>query len=299
MKVIKRVTYKHIQNIFVKLMYKTSRIWPDNLYLRFMFFIKLGKFLHLKKPKSFNEKLQWLKLYDKNPLYTVLVDKVEVKEYVRKIIGDQYVIPTLGVWDRASDIDFDNLPNQFVLKCNHDSGSISICLDKSSFNYSDAVNRLNVGLKSDYYFTGREWPYKHVNKRILAEKYLSPEDNTDLKDYKFFCFNGVVKFLKVDFDRHTNHKANYYDVNWNLLNFYETDFPSDPSAVIHKPVSLIKMIELAEILSRGIPFIRIDFYEINERPYFGEMTFFPAAGFGKFSPGNADNEIGDMLNLFV
>jgi hypothetical protein len=152
---------------------------------------------------------------------------------------------------------------------------------------------------SDYYFTGREWPYKHVNKRILAEKYLSPKDNTDLKDYKFFCFNGVVKFLKVDFDRRTNHKANYYDVNWNLLNFYETDFPSDPSAVIHKPVSLIKMIELAEVLSRGIPFIRIDFYEINERPYFGEMTFFPAAGFGKFSPRNADNEIGDMLNLFV
>lgn len=299
MKVFQRVTYKHIQNLFVKLMYKTSRMWPDSLYLRFMFFIKLGKFLHLKNPKSFNEKLQWLKLYDKNPLYTVLVDKIEVKEYVRKIIGDQYVIPTLGVWNRASDIDFDNLPNQFVLKCNHDSGSISICLDKSSYNYSAAVNRLNVGLKSDYYFTGREWPYKHVNKRILAEKYLSPKDNTDLKDYKFFCFNGVVKFLKVDFDRRTNHKANYYDVNWNLLNFYETDFPSDPSAVIHKPVSLIKMIELAEVLSRGIPFIRIDFYEINERPYFGEMTFFPAAGFGKFSPRNADNEIGDMLNLFV
>lgn len=417
----------------------------DEEFLKKKFKAQLGYELNLENPRTFNEKLQWLKLYDRQLLYTTLVDKFAVKQYVAKIIGEEHVIPTLGVWNTVEEIDIKKLPRQFVLKTTHDSGGIVICKDKSEFDWKSAKKKLSKSLKHDYFAENREWPYKNVPRRIICEQYMEdsntgdlpdykvhsfngtpkvilvcrdrfknsgmtedffsetwehldvsrpnhsnsinnverptsleemialtkkitadipfartdfysinnklyfgevtfypssgftafcPEEydykfgewiklpgggyivshnecyllvdinqnttantNGELKDYKFFCFNGDVKFFKVDFNRFQGHRANYYDVNGLLLPFGEAKYPPKPEENIEIPENYKDMIGLAERLSSGVPFLRVDFYNVSNHIYFGELTFFPASGFGKFAPEEWDLTIGKLLVL--
>ncbi len=273
---------------------------PDDEYLKRMFKAKMGKKLNLENPKTFNDKLQWLKLNDRKPIYTTMVDKIDVKKYVADIIGEEYIIPTLGVWDNPEDIDFDKLPNQFVLKCNHNSGcGMCICRDKSKFDVEKAKAELAKGLNEDYYLTAREWPYKNVNRRILAEKFMKDDKTPDnLMDYKFYCFNGVPKFayLSKSFENHETARINYVTMDWKKAPFYRSDY-AEFEEIPARPKNLNKMIELASVLSKDIPFLRVDFYEINEKVYFGELTFYPRAGFTVFEPEEWEEKFGDMLNI--
>lgn len=283
-------------NLVKEICYKLLSLLPDKLFIQLKFFKNFHRLPNLKHPKTFNEKLQWLKLYDRNPYYTKLVDKYEVKKIVAELIGEQYIIPTLGVWDSAEDIDFEKLPDKFVLKATHDSGRVIICKDKSKLDIAKAREEMAYSLKRDFYALTREWPYKNVPRRIIAEAFIEDKSG-DLKDYKFFCFNGKVEFFKVDFDRFTGHKANYYNTNWNILPFEEIVCPSDKNQIHEKPENFDKMIEFAEILAKGLPFSRIDFYNNEGNIYFGETTFFPNSGMGKFNPEEADNKLGALIKL--
>lgn len=285
--------------IAIALLRRLSFAIPDRPYLKMMFRLKMGYPLNLNNPKTFNEKLQWLKLYNRKPEYTQMVDKYAVKDYVAKVIGKEYIIPTIGVWDRFEDIDFSILPEQFVLKTTHGGGGggIVICKDKSTFDKDAAKEKLKSSLKSDIYKSLREWPYRNVKKRIIAEQYMQDIDSDELKDYKFFCFNGKVQFFKIDFDRFEGHHANYYDNKGKILTLREVDLLPPVPGKVKVPDNLNEMIKIAETLSNGIPFIRIDLYDISKRIYFGEMTFFPASGFGKFSPEDADKKLGELLLL--
>lgn len=301
----------NLQDFGLALLYKFGWLLSDKLYLKIRFRLVLGQRLHLKHPQTFSEKLQWLKLYDRCPEYTIMVDKVKVKKYVAEKIGEEYIIPTLGVWENPDDIDFDTLPNQFVLKCNHNSGiGMCICTDKTQLDISKVKEELRKGLRENYYLRGREWPYKDVQRRILAELFMAAENDegslkensekkVDLRDYKFFCFNGVPKLCQVISDRTTDEKIDFYDMSWNkvegLIGLSENVRNSDE--VIPCPYSYDKMKEMAHILSKDLPFSRIDFYEINRNPYFGEITFYPACGFGKFRPNEWNTIIGTWLHL--
>lgn len=272
---------------------------PDKLYLQLLFPLKMQYKLDLNHPKTFQEKLQWLKLYNRRPEYTMMVDKAAVKAYVAKIIGDKYVIPTLGIWDRFDDIEFDKLPEKFVLKTTHGGGGggVAICNDKSKFDIEKARKTINKSLNSDIYKTFREWPYKNVSKRIIAEKFIELPDNMELNDYKFFCFNGKVKFFKVDFGRFVEHHANYYDLDWNILPFGEIGLEPDFNHKILPPPCFEEMIEIAEKLSLGHKFIRVDLYNVAGKIYFGELTFFPASGLGPFTSREWDEKIGEYMTL--
>lgn len=270
----------------------------DEDYINMRYETTFNKKLNLEDPQTFNEKLQWLKLYDRNPKYTKLVDKYEVKDYVANLIGKQYIVPTIGIYDKWKDINFKNLPNQFVIKCTHDSASTIVCREKTYKHIKKCRGKIKRALKKNYFYGGREWPYKNVKPRIIIEKYIFNTNEEDLKDYKFFCFDGKVKVFKIDFDRFSKHQANYYDCNGNLLEFGEEVCPPDFNKKLEIPGNLKKMIELAEKLSENIPFVRIDFYDIdNKKIYFGEMTFYPAAGFGKFEPEEWDYKLGKLIDL--
>lgn len=268
---------------------------PDKFFLKIRFRLELNKKLDLVTPKTFNEKLQWLKLYDRNPLYTQLVDKYEVRKYISNKIGDEYLIPLLGVWDNFDDINFDTLPNQFVLKCTHDSGGLVICTDKSKFDRNLAREKICKCLKRNFFNLTREWPYKNVKPRIIAEKYMVDESGNELKDYKFFCFDGVCEFLFVATERPYNTKFDFYDVNFNHLPIINGHPNSNKK--ISKPIGFEKMIELARTLSIGIPHVRVDFYNVNGKLYFGELTFFHYSGFTPFEPESWDYKFGNMINL--
>lgn len=270
---------------------------PDKTYLQMAYKAEIGHKLHLNPPVTFTEKLQWIKLYDHNPLYTKLVDKYQVREFVKKTIGEEYLIPFIGRWDNPGEIDFNKLPEQFVLKCNHDSGSIVVCRDKDKFDAAKAKKRLGKHLEIGTYYYGREWPYKDVKPCIIAESFIEDSSLHELRDYKFFCFSGKVQFYKVDFDRFTSHGANYYDVNGELLPFYEKAYPAKPERIVSPDIPISKMITLAEKLAESFRFMRVDFYYANSKIYFGEMTLFPASGFGPFVPDEYDKTIGDMLDL--
>ncbi len=276
---------------------KISHLVPDKMFLKMRYKVLVGKKLDLKEPKSFNEKLQWLKLYDRNPEYVRMVDKCEVKKYVSDIIGEEYVIPTLAVWDNVDDIDIGMLPSQFVLKCTHDSGSIIICKDKDNFDLDSAKKRLKQKLKQNMFWWGREWPYKPLKPRIIAEQYMEDKSTAELRDYKFFCFEGEVKCFKIDYDRFKDHKANYYTPTCDLLKFGEEVCPPDFDRQIPPPNSLKKMLEFAKKLACGHHFLRVDFYEVNDQIYFGELTFFPASGFGPFIPQEWDITLGSWISL--
>lgn len=270
---------------------------PDKYYLKCIFRATTGKKLDLRNPQTFNEKLQWLKLYDRNPLYTIMVDKVKAKEYVAEKIGEQYIIPTLGVWENADDIDFDALPKRFVIKCNHNSGKgLYICHDKEKMNKEQVRKGLHMGLQDDYYKYGREWPYRDVPRRILAEQYLEDESGYELKDYKIFNFNGEPYFIEVDFDRFINHHRNIYSVGWKKLEF-EIQYCSDPERDIPRPRHLDEMLELCRTLSLGIPFLRTDFYVVNDKLFFGELTLFHGSGMEHFFPEEWNLKLGQLINL--
>ena len=246
---------------------------PDEEYLKRRYKALMGRELNLENPLYFSEKLQWLKLYDRNPLYTTMVDKYAAKQYVAKIIGDQYIIPTIGVWDRFDDIDFSSLPNQFVLKCTHDSGGLVICRNKENFNKRLAKKKIERCLKQNYYWRGREWPYKDVKPRIIAEQYMEDEKTHELRDYKIFEFNDIARalFLVTDPDKNKTAKCNFFDTDFKHLSstFGYSDTTSSPA----DPKSFDEMIRLAAAFSKGLPNLHTEFYEVNNKAYFGEITF--------------------------
>lgn len=271
---------------------------PDEKYLLKKFELEMGRKLDLNNPQTYNEKLQWLKLYNRNPQYTMMVDKYRVRQYVANIIGEEYLIPLLGIWKNPDEIDFSILPKQFVLKCTHNSGTgMYICKDKSELNTKKVKSGLRKGLKENYYLKHREWPYKNVPRKIIAEKYMVDNECGELKDYKFYCFNGVMKFMMINSDRNTERttKADYFDRKFNWLDFswgYE-----HAEICPKKPDKFEDMIVISEKLAQGLPHIRVDLYECNGQIYFGELTFFDGSGFDKIVPIEWDYKIGRMLDI--
>ena len=271
-------------------------VLPDKLYLKLFYKNTFGRKLDLKNPKSYNEKLQWLKLYDRKPEYIAMVDKCEAKRYVAGIIGPEYIIPTLGVWDRFDDIDFDTLPDQFVLKCTHDSGGVVIVKDKSTLDIPSARKVLEKSLKRNYYYSGREWVYKNIHPRILAEQYLDTPKG--LEDFKFFCFSGEVKCMGQIAGRGTPDISNdFFDENGNWIDLH-IDYPN-AKVRPELPKTFAEMKRLAEILSARIPHVRVDLYEVEGKVYFGEFTFFIGSGLLHLEPEEWDLKLGDMLTLPV
>lgn len=274
----------------------------DEEYLKRCFKACMGEELHFDNPQTFNEKLQWLKLYNRKPEYTMMVDKYKVREYIKEQLGEEYLIPLLGVWDKAEDIDFDKLPNQFVLKCNHNSGfGMYICKDKSKLTQKEIkVVRKNLtkGLQQDYYLTGREWPYKDVPRKIIAEKYIEDKETGELRDYKFFCFNGCVDCVMLCFDRGSGDtKYYFFNRNWDLLRYNVRGKNAPENFTLEKPKNIDKMFDLAAELSDGIPFVRIDLYNSNNQIYFGEFTFYPDSGFDKNLLRETDLYFGNLITL--
>ena len=274
------------------------RIMPDNLYLRWQFKRVMGRPLDLKKPKYYNDKLQWLKLHDHNPNYIKLVDKYAAKETVGRIIGMQHIIPTLGVWHSFDEIDFSKLPGQFVLKCTHDSGGVVVCRDKSTFDFDKAKEKLTKHLKYNYYWFGREWPYKYVPPRIIAEEYIEDKKTGRLDDYKLFCFDGVVDNIMVVRGRaEGNPKFYHFDKNWNLCRFNRLtrslpeDFHED------KPPFIDDMISIAEKISNGYIHVRIDLFEANGQIYFGEFTLYNQNGMETGFDDYSDGYLGSLIHL--
>lgn len=295
-KIIKYI--KKPSNVLLYLMNKNFFKWiPDEKYIKIKYKLEMNQKFNLKEPRTFNEKLQWLKLYDRKPEYTKMVDKYEAKKYVANIIGKKYIIPTLGVWDKFEDIEFDKLPKQFVLKPTHTSGNVFICKDKEKINYKQLRKMINKWLKRDYYLVHREWPYKNIKPKIIAEQYMVDDSGMKLKDYKFFCFNGIAQTILVCSNRNGSFKnTNFYDINWNLQPFTREKHKNS-NEQIKKPKNLDEMITVAEKLSKDIPFVRVDLYEINGKVYFGELTFYPSSGFEGFEPEEWDKKLGDMLEL--
>ena len=293
-KVIKYI--KQPSLIFLKLSSKGFfKKMDDEKYLKICYKIKQKKSLNLENPKTFNEKLQWLKLHDRKKVYTTMVDKYEVKNYVSSIIGEKYIIPTFGVWSNYEEIDFSTLPNQFVLKPTHTSGNVFVCRDKKQLNYEELKKEVNSWLKRDYYYLHREWPYKDVPKRIIAEKLLVSNYQNDLIDYKFFCFNGVAKILLICSNRMSDLHETWFDDKFNLLDVVEGNHKIDEK--IEKPKNFETMKRLSEILSKDHSFLRVDFYEVDGNVYFGELTFYPCAGYEKFVPEEFNEKLGDYIIL--
>ena len=274
------------------------RLCSDETYLRIKWFARRMPYrLNLKNPQTFNEKLQWIKLYDHNPLYTVLVDKYRVKEYVQKRVGDNHVIPLLGVWNNVDEIEWGKLPQQFVLKVNHGCGGHVICKDIAKLDIPSITERLRKALAKNYYYGGREWPYKNVQPKVFAEAYMEDEFG-ELRDYKFFCFDGEVKAMFIASDRQKEGeevKFDFFDTDFNHLPFTQ----GHPNAKVQpsKPKNFQEMIRLATILSKGIPEVRVDFYNVNGHIYFGEFTFFHFGGMVKFNPLEWDYKFGDWIKI--
>lgn len=274
-------------------------LFPDGLYLKCLYRLKMKKRLNLSNPKTFNEKLQYLKLHDRNPEYIKMVDKIEAKKYVAEKIGEEHIIPILGVWDDPYDIDFDKLPDKFVLKCNHNSGGLFICKDKSQVSreqFRQIQHRFKKELRRNYYWYSREWPYKNVRRRIFAEEYMVDESGVELKDYKIFCFKGKPYMIQVDFDRFAQHKRNIYFTDWKPVPF-EYGYPANWNRAIPCPGHLEKILGFAMEMSKNIAFVRVDFYVIFEKCFFGEFTFFPDDGLEKFFPEEWDEKLGQLIEL--
>ena len=269
----------------------------DAEYLKLRFHYAMGQELDLENPKTFNEKLQWLKLHNRKPIYTDMVDKYAAKQYVADLIGEEHIIPTLGVWDSFDEIDFDKLPDQFVLKCTHDSGGLVICRDKSKLDIRAAKKKLKKSLKRDFYLLGREWPYKDVPRRIIAEKYMGSLDSS-LTDYKFYCFNGKPLFLYVSsgLEKHSTARISYVTLDWKHAPYKRLDYLPHEE-LPPKPSKLDEMIAYAELLSKNTAFLRVDLYQIDDEIYFSELTFFPGSGFTKFRNPEHDLEIGNLIKL--
>ena len=286
-------------NIVVKKIAQTfGALLPDSVYIRIRYFLSFHKLLNLKSPRTYNEKLQWMKLYDRNPLYTQLVDKYEVRSFIEKKIGTEYLIPCYGVWNSFDEIDFKHLPNEFVLKCTHDSGSVIICHNKKDLDLKKIKKHFEKCLKMSSFIEGREWAYKNVKPKIIAEKFMVDSSKTGLMDYKFFCFNGKVKSLFIATDRGVSGKEvkfDFFDENFNHLPFKHGHenaeiFPS-------KPEHFEEMKNIAEQLSAGMKHVRVDLYNVNGKVYFGEMTFYHHCGFVPFDPEEWDYKFGNWLRI--
>lgn len=293
------INYLQKPDLFLLALLK--KIWflfSDKTYLKLRYYLEMHEKLNLNNPKKFTEKIQWLKLYDKKDEYTRLVDKITVKQFVESVICKDIIVPTLGVWNNFDDIDFNLLPNEFVLKTNHSGGStgVVICKNKRDFDISHARQLLNSSLESNSYYTTKEWPYKNIKPKIFAETLLHSENGKDLIDYKFYCFDGVPMYCQVISNRSTNETIDFYDVNWVHQPFYGLNPKCKQSiASIDKPKNYELMLDIARTLSRYIPFARVDLYNINGSIYFGEITFFPASGFGTFTP----REYNDILGKYI
>ena len=271
----------------------------DEAYLKLAFRMNMNQKLDLKNPKTFNEKLQWLKLYDRKPEYTRMVDKYEAKQYVAERIGEEYIVPTLGVWDRFDDIDFDSLPDQFVLKTTHDSGGLVICRDKSKLDVATVKKTLERCLKRNYYYASREWPYKNVKPRILAEAYMEdPQQPNGLRDYKFFCFSGEPRFLYISegLEDHSTASISFLEMDWRFAPFRRSDYKPF-SRLPEKPQHYDEMVQLARKLAGDMAFVRVDLYEISGRIYFSEITFSPCSGMVPFEPKEWDEKLGSWIRL--
>lgn len=294
------------RGLFIASMIQTYGKWlPDETYIKLVYRFKMGHKLDLKNPKTFTEKIQWLKLFNRKPQYTKMVDKYAVKQYVADSVGDEYIIPTLGVWDNFDDINFDILPDQFVLKTTHGGGGggVVICKDKATLNKKKTKEIIEHSMKGDIYKNLREWPYKNVVKRIIAEKYMAPEKSpkhSDLVDYKFFCFNGKPMYCQVIRDRHSKETIDFYDMEWNHQEFVGLNpVAHNGKCPVDRPVHLEEMINICTKLAKNIPFLRVDLYVIDDKAYFGELTFFPASGIGIFAPEKWNEKLGELISLPV
>ena len=268
---------------------------PDKMSIKMMFRVCMGYHIDLNKPVTYNEKLQWLKLYDHKDIYTTMVDKCEVKKYIANVIGKEYIIPTLGVYDNFDDIDFDKLPSQFVIKCTHDSGGLIICKNKKVFDKKVVRKKINKCLKKNFYYNYREWPYYGVRPRIIVEEYMEDKKYGELRDYKFFCFDGKIGVVLVCTNRQTDLEETWFDEDFHLIDLREGGHKNRTD--LSKPVQYEQMKKIAKKLSNGIPHVRVDLYEINGKIYFGEMTFFPAGGFEQFDNKIWDKKLGDWIVL--
>lgn len=276
------------------------KLLPDELFIKIKYFYHFKKMPNLKHPSTFNEKIQWLKLHDRKNIYSKMVDKHEAKQIIASIVGEEYVIPSYGVWDKFDDIDFDLLPDCFVLKTTHDCGGVIICRDKNTFDKNEARKFLNKHLKFQYFYEGREWPYKNVPPRIIAEAYMENSSTKDLKDYKFFTFDGKAKVLFIASERQNENeetKFDFYDMEFNHLPIKNGHPNSEKEFEIPENFSLMK--ELAEKLSKDIPHLRVDFYEVNGKVYVGELTFSHYSGFVPFDPPKWDMIFGDWIDLGI
>ena len=283
--------------LFMTLGHRGLLNWVDDeTYLKIAYRIRMGKKLNLNPPVTFNEKLQWLKLHDRRPEYTTMVDKYEAKKWITERIGEEYIIPTLGVWDHFDEIDFDTLPNQFVLKCTHDSGGLVICRDKKKLDKKEARKKIEKCLRHNYYWGLREWPYKNVRPRIIAEKYMEDSATNELRDYKFYAFRGVAKAMFIASNRQKGETAaDYFDMDFKPLQF-TWGYPNS-KVQPQKPDNFEEMVKIAEKVTKDIPEARVDFYEVNGKTYFGEITFFDGSGMQRFDPDSWDETFGKWIKL--
>lgn len=289
---------KEPKRLYIRLLKKFSKFLNDEFYLKVLYQLRMNRKLNLSNPRTFNEKLQWLKLNYKPPILTIMADKYEAKVYVQSIIGDKYIIPTIGIWDKFEDINFKELPNSFVLKTTHDQGGVVICKDLSTFDINKANVKLNKHLKSNLFDISREWPYKNIHPRIIAEKFMEDRKSGGLKDYKFFCFNGEPKLLYVASGRQDKQNGltfDYFDMDFNKLDITQAyEHSKNPIA---KPEMFDEMVYISKKLSEGLPHVRVDLYEISGKIYFGELTFFHHGGFVPFKPEYWDDKLGSYLTL--
>ncbi|MBQ3022817.1 MAG: glycosyl transferase [Clostridia bacterium] len=277
---------------------KISRLFPDVPYLKMKYWAIMGKKLNLENPKVYTEKLQWLKIHNRKEEYTTMVDKFAVREYIAEKLGEEYLIPLLGVWDSPDDIDFDTLPDRFVLKCNHNSGTgMCICKDKSKLDFDKVRKELKKGINEDYFIISREWPYKNVKRRIIAEQYMEDKDG-QFVDYKFYCFGGNIHSVMACIDRASgNPRFYYFDREWNLLRINKHGLEAPEGYSVPKPECIDEMFEIAAKLSKDMPFVRIDLYQLEGKIYFGEITFFSSSGFAPTFPEETDKLFGSMIDL--
>lgn len=279
------------------LLNKLGRFISDEKFVRWSYYLTFHRKLNLENPQTYNEKLQWLKLYDRHDEYTQMVDKCEAKKYVASIIGEEYIIPTLGVYNSFDEINFDELPNQFVLKCTHDSGGVAICRDKSTFDFEKAKKLLSRNLKRNKYWTSREYPYKNVRPRIIAERYMEDAGSTELNDYKFYCFDGKPTCVLVCAERSAKVKYYYFSPNWEFLRWDKETGQLPVDEPLPRPQGLEEMLVVAATLSKGMKEVRIDLYEINKKVYFGEYTFFSNSGLDLDITEECDIILGKYIHL--
>lgn len=296
--IIKRYL-KSPRKLIVKLGAKNLFNWiPDRPYLKLAFWGEMGKGINMDNPKTFNEKLQCLKIYDRKAEYTRYVDKYEVRSYIKETVGEEHLIPLLGVYNSVDEIDFNKLPNQFVLKCSHGSQCNIICTNKDKLDLKDAKRKLTRWMKKSWFWFGREWPYKNVKPRIICEKYMIDESGTGLVDYKFMCFNGEPDNVMVCIDRSSgNPKFYFFDEEWNLLRYNIAGINAPENFTVKKPDKVKEMFEMARILSRGLPFVRVDLYNVHGKIYFGELTFYPQSGFDPNLLKETDLLFGNKIDL--